>query len=306
MDGISLLMLILSVSFSSGRNVLSKKMAAASFGESGFFLLQIFMFSAGAAVLLPLAVTEGLFRVSARTVLYSVIYAALLLSAQWNYTVALGRGKVGICAAVYSLGFILPTLSGAAFFGEELGVVNAIGIAVAAAAVLSSAKIKKEGDTGHGGIVNLVLAMLSSGGLGIMQKVQQSSDAADEKGSFVFLAFSFAALVSLAVWLALWLRDRRAKTLAEGNTETNERDTDRRYRGERLAAVFAGLLFGGANFLNTALAGAMDSALFFPLQNVSSIFVSLLLGVIIYKEKLRKKDFVTVALSTVAVVLLVL
>jgi hypothetical protein len=115
--------------------------------------------------------------VSPITVLYAVIYGALLIFAQWFYTAALTEGNTALCSTVYSLGFILPTLSGAVFWSEPFSVLDGIGILLAASAIVVSG-IRKSGCEEKGRyrfFLPLIIAMLASGGLGIVQKVQQSS-----------------------------------------------------------------------------------------------------------------------------------
>ena len=137
MDALSLLLLISSILLSSGRNLLSKNISDAPFGTRGFFLCQSLIFGAGSIILLPLAMSS-LLSPSGTTLLLAFIYSVLLIVAQWFYTLALSRGKVGISATVYSLGFVLPTLSGVLFFDESLGVVNALGIAAVLPTVIIS------------------------------------------------------------------------------------------------------------------------------------------------------------------------
>ena len=84
-------MLISSVSLSSGRNILSKGMSESKFASAEFFLFQGVMFLVGATLLFPLALAENLLKTSCETFIYALIYGALLISAQWNYTVALKK-----------------------------------------------------------------------------------------------------------------------------------------------------------------------------------------------------------------------
>ena len=137
MDLLSVVLLMLSVAFSTGRNILSKSISGNPFGSTGFFMAQTMTFLCGS---LALTVTgaSGIGTVSAVTVLYAVIYGCLLISAQWCYTSALKNGNTGICSTVYSLGFIIPTLSGALFWQESLTGINLLGIGCVIPAVLIS------------------------------------------------------------------------------------------------------------------------------------------------------------------------
>ena len=288
MDAISVLLLLSSILLSSGRNLLSKNISGNAFGTKGFFFCQALIFGAGAAVLFPLAV-GALEKISPLTVLLSVIYALLLILAQWFYTMALKSGKVGISATVYSLGFVLPTLSGVFFFGETIDVINVIGILVVLPTiVISGSKSSKmvENKERSTFFVPLIIAMLSSGGLGIVQKVQQNSSVKAERDIFLFLAFALSALISLAAFLAA-------------------RKSDTRLASKKGAfAALVGVCFALCNILNTTLAGRLPSAVFFPLLNVGSILFSLALGIVIYHEKVTKRDALILALGALAIVLI--
>ena len=288
MDALSLLLLLSSILLSSGRNLLSKNISDAPFGTRGFFLCQSLIFGSGSITLLPLAMSS-LLSPSVTTLLLAFIYSVLLIVAQWFYTLALSRGKVGISATVYSLGFVLPTLSGVLFFDESLGVVNALGIAaVLPTVIISGLKPRKMVENKDNGtyIAPLIAAMLASGGLGIVQKVQQSSAAAAERDVFLFLAFSISALISLAAYLAAKKSDT-ALIPRKG-----------------LFAALIGICFALCNILNTTLAGRLPSAVFFPLLNVGSILFSLALGIVLYREKVTRRDAVILALGALAIVLI--
>ena len=117
-----------------------------------------------------------------------------------------------------------------------------------------------------------------------MQKVQQSSSAAEEKTMFLLIAFVFAFFCSFIAFLLC----REKETFDTKNA---------------VYPAVAGLCFGGANFCNTVLAGNMKSAVFFPLQNVSTILVSTLFGIVIFKEKITPKTAVILMLGIVVIVL---
>lgn len=52
-----------------------------------------------------------------------------------------------------------------------------------------------------------------------------------------------------------------------------------------------------------SLAGTMDSAIFFPAINIGSIVISMIFGMIIYKEKLNIRDIAVLCLGAVAIAL---
>ncbi len=281
----NLLYLFLSVSLSAGRNITSKKTAADTNKKSQFFLSQTILFACAALLLFAFGIKD-FSSVSVTTLIYGMIYGVLLVLSQWMFTIALRSGNTSVCSVVYSLGFILPTVSGTLFWNETLTFLNCIGILVAVIIILLTAK-KSETEQrkrNRSFIWYILIAMFSSGGLGIMQKVQQSSKTADEKGAFLFIAFSVAFICSM---VAFGLCREKASF-----TKTKV-----------LFPAFTGLCFGGANLCNTILAGRMKSAVFFPLQNISTILFTTLLGIFLFKEKPTSKTTAILFLGIAVIVL---
>ncbi|MBE6593852.1 MAG: hypothetical protein E7642_07680 [Ruminococcaceae bacterium] len=291
MDALSLILLIISILSSAGRNIFSKYISSYSFGEKRFFLSQAIIFSTGSFISLIFG-KISFPNIAPITFIYAFIYGTLLLCAQWCYTVALKRGKTGICSTVYSLGFIFPTLSGAIFWSEKLTVFNILGILIVIPTIILSGRKKgSEGMNIGAYLAPLLIAMLASGGLGIMQKVQQSSAYANQKDAFIFLSFLFSAVVSFAGVLV--------------GHKSAEQSSDKKTRLlPMLFAAGVGVCFVVCNILNTTLAGRLSSALLFPSLNIGTIFLSMLLGILFFKDKLSKNDGAILLLGCAAILLI--
>lgn len=280
------LLLGLSVVLSTGRNLFSKNLSDIRFGTKPFFLCQCALFLCGSAALVLFGkISIGV--VAYQTLIYAAVYAILLIFAQWFYTAALAKGNTALCSTVYSLGFILPTLSGAILWAESFSFLDLLGVLCAISAVIvSSGKPQlKTGKSYY--FAPLVIAMLASGGLGIVQKLQQKSAYAEQKSIFLLIAFTLAAVISLIFSLF-------AK---------NQGDTSFR-RGKLAVASCIGVCFGCCNLLNTTLAGLLDSAIFFPTLNIGVILLSMICGVIFFKERISKKEIVVLILGAVSILLL--
>ena len=61
--------------------------------------------------------------------------------------------------------------------------------------------------------------------------------------------------------------------------------------------VCAGLCFGLVSILNTLLAGRLPSAVIFPTLNVGVMMMCLIFGMIIFKERLNKKQTIAFCLG---------
>lgn len=282
------LLLSLSVVLSTGRNLFSKKLSDIRFGTRAFFLCQSVLFLCGsiALILFEKISWNGIAIV---TLGYAIVYGLLLILAQWFYTSALAKGNTALCSTVYSLGFIIPTLSGAILWSEPFSIPDLFGVLCAVSAVIvSGIKPQTKEKTGKAYyFIPLVVAMLASGGLGIVQKLQQRSDYSDQKTIFLLIAFLLAAGSSL-----LFAAFSKEKSLSD-------------LRPQKLAvASCVGVCFGCCNLLNTTLAGLLPSAIFFPTLNICVILLSMLCGVVFFKERLSKKEVAVLILGGASIILL--
>ncbi len=283
---INYFLLGLTISLSACRNMFSKEISKTAFGSRMFFVLQAVVFLSGAVILITFAKKE---MPSVTTVYLALIYALLLMVAQWCYTVALSKINLSICSTIYSFGFIIPTLSGTIFFNEKFSVCDLLGMCAVITAIIASGRTKN--DNGEGNevsryIVVLVTAMFASGGLGLMQKIQQTLPYAGEKDMFVIVAFMIAAFVSFVL-------SAFAKPI--------QLNAD---KYPILYGILTGICFGACNLLNVILAGRLDSSLFFPIQNIGVILLSTILGCFLSKEKPTKKSAAVFVLGAISIVLL--
>ena len=281
----SLLFLGLSIILSSVRNILSKGVSELKFGTKQFFLTQACIFICGSLVLI-LVTNQNFDRPALLTLFYATLYGILLLSAQYCYTSALKKGNIGICSTIYSLVFIFPTLSGNLFWNERLTGLNIIGILmVVPTIIISGMPSSKNGQHKNINtyIIPLMSAMLSSGGLGIMQKVQQNSHYPEQKNFFVISAFALAGTISFLISLFA------------------KREPQIKIGRKLIFGAGIGVAFGLCNLLNTILAGQLDSAVFFPVLNIGTIFFSIVSGIIFYKERISKIDLIIFLLGIISI-----
>ena len=289
----ALLLLMLSVSISTGRNIISKKTAIGVDKKADFYFYQSILFCAG-LILITLTGVWNFKITSYLTVLYGVIYGVLLILSQWMFTLSMKTGNASVCTVVYSLGFIFPTVLGSIAWGDDFTSLNGVGLALAVCTIVLSAISKDKVDPVGGAngekstkkdlsfVPYILVAMLASGGLGIMQQVQQKSIVSGERDAFLIIAFFIATLVSFVFFIC----HRQKPTI---------------YKDQIVYTSATGLCFGGANVLNTILAGMVKSAVLFPVLNVSVILLCLVLSLIIFKERLTLTKAGVIALSIITV-----
>lgn len=283
------MLLCLSIVLSTFRNLLSKGISDIKYGTKQFFLIQTCIFACG-CIVLSLATKCDFKNLALQTFFYAIAYGVLLVSAQYCYTCALKNGEVGVCSTVYSLGFIFPTLSGSLFWNEKLTGLNILGIATVIPTIFTAGGFfKRSGSQKNINtyIVPLICAMLSSGGLGIMQKLQQSSPYPEQKNMFVITAFASAAIVSFAFF-----------AIAKGSVQKSAKKV--------ALGMGIGAAFGLCNLFNTILAGQLDSAVFFPVLNIGTILFSIVSGMAFFKEKVSKNDLRVIIMGVFSILLITL
>lgn len=284
--------LVFSAGLGTARSVFSKGVAGVPFGSKGFFMCQGIFFLVGGTVLSPLMLEGN--GISPVTFVYSLVYGLFLISAQWCYTVALSIGNVGTCTTIYSLGFIIPTVLGTIIWSEKMNIINIFGVILVIPAIIlsQSGKGKSDGvENKKRGLRTVLMyftpvgAMLSSGALGFMQKLQQKSPYPGERNEFIITAFFVAGIISVIGML-----------IAKKRVEVSK-------KGAVLIGV-AGGSFALCNIINTFLAGKMSSGVFYPALNVSTILMTMLCGIVFFKEKLTVKDVGVLAFGVLAIVLI--
>lgn len=281
----TILLLAVSVGCSTARAIFSKKLSAQG-NDQHFYITQALLFAVAAAVIGIVNIKDMVYP-SATTALLALAYGILTISSQWTYTIALSKAPVSVCAMVYSFGFIIPTVFGTVLWHEAVTILKIISILLCIGTILLTS-IKPENKTKVSELpASLIIAMLSSGGLGLVQKLQQRSDAHNETGVFLFLAFVLAMLFSLAA--SVFTRKKAGQKC--------------RIAKAALPILLVGISMALANTANTLLAGLLPSAVVFPIVNVGVILASLTISVVALKERLSKNQIAAFCLGIAAILL---
>ena len=206
------------------------------------------------------------------------LYLAGFVLLQWN----VGKNGVVLSSTFMKLGLLVPIVCSILFLGEVPTLVQALGFVLAIAAVLC---INGGGDkTAARARGTLVLLLLSCGTGDFMSKVYE--ELGPREYSDQFLLFTF--LAAFVLCLILVLRKREKPGLTE---------------------LFWGALLGlpnyfSARFILGALGSGIPAVIVYPTFSVASMVVLTIAGVVFFREKLRRREWMGVGLILVALVLL--
>ena len=130
-----------------------------------------------------------------------------------------------------------------------------------------------------------------------MQKVHQSSEYRDELNAFLIIAFVSSAV--LCAMLAALLKKR------EKSFQIQRKGKSKKQACFMLGIMVAsGLCVAVNNKFNLYLSGVMDSAVFFPIVNGGGLVLTTFAAVLLFGEKLSKKQWFGVVLGIASVVFL--
>ena len=179
-------------------------------------------------------------------------------------------------------GLLIPFALSVAAFGESPRLVQLVGAVIAVASIILM-NYNKDSSTKVGSMSILIFLLLSEGAASSGSKVYNVLGDPDLTANFLFWTFAAALIVCTSVAF---------------------------YRKERFGVneLLFGSLFGIPNFLGSRFTlmalQELPAVIVYPMRSVASILLITLFGVLLFKEKLRKTQWIAMAAILVSVALL--
>jgi drug/metabolite transporter (DMT)-like permease len=161
---------------------------------------------------------------------------------------------------------------------------------------LSADFSKKDKKASGSWFLFVLIAFLTTGSIGVMQKWHQSSEFKDELDGFLIIAFLFSFIFSLIGAFVTVLLQKK-----------NHSYTPMRRDLAPFAIalmIVCGICAAANNKMNLYLSGVMSSAVFFPIVNGGGMILSAIASLFLFKEKFNAQKWVGISLGIVAVVLI--
>lgn len=263
-----------------------------------------YLFNAVASVVscAVLFVWGGIESLSSFTLLLGIAFGLVTAIQAITNLKALEIGPMSYTQVIISFSTLISAMSGTLFWGERIEWAHWVGIALMLVSFVLA--VEKKGDEKGVSLRWLVMSLISflfCGGIGVMQKLHQSSEYKEELNGFLVIAFA----VSFAFSLALWFVSKRRRD-TQGLWAKAE-SQDKRKRAVILFLVLTlinGVAVATNHKLNLYLSGVMESAVFFPIVNGGGLVTTTLAAVIIFKERLSVKQWIGILFGTASVVFL--
>ena len=226
----------------------------------------------------PFPAVPGLPTAIGLGVINGFLFLAGFVLLQWS----IRRNGVVLSATFQKLGLLVSLLVSVACFGERPEPWQWFAFALAVTAIVLMNFRPGEGKAGS--MAGLLLLLLAGGGCDTMSKVFEVYGSAVLSGHF--LLYTFLAALGLCVLLMAWKRQG-----LPGKPEW----------------IF-GLIVGvpnyfAAKFLLASLA-SLPAVIVYPVYSVATILTVTLAGILLFRERLKKQQWLALALILIALVLL--
>lgn len=242
----------------------------------------------------------GIKTLSLFTFLTACGFGALTLIQSYFMLRAYDSGSFAYTSVIVSLSTIIPAFSGAIFWDETLYPAQIAGIVLLIACfMLCVGKDKEKKQMSVKWLVYVFLAFLSTGFIGVMQKVHQSSAYANELNGFLMISFAISA-ISAGICAVIAVN---RKTDGQNTAENSEGKT-KKGAIYPILIILSGVGVALNNVINLYLSGKVASAVFFPIVNGGGLILVTLCAVVLYREKLSVKQWIGIIVGIISVVLL--
>lgn len=216
--------------------------------------------------------------------LFIIIFNLMALTTQ--------RAGLSVTSVAVKMSLVVPILFGLLFYKESAGWIKLLGILIALAAVYLSS-VKKDSAASKSYAIWLpLLVFLGSGVIDTSLKyLEDSYVGANEVPLFSSMIFASAAIIGI-----IYVGYRYSK----GRTKI------------KIKNIWGGIALGIPNyfsvyFLVQALRiPSLDSSTVFTINNVAVVLVSTIIGILLFKEVLSKKNWLGIILAVVSISLVAL
>jgi drug/metabolite transporter (DMT)-like permease len=242
-----------------------------------------------AALIALIGMLLGMQKLSLTTVLCAFFYAVIVISLQTISITAMRVGAMSTTSICVMYGMIIPSVAGPIFWHEPTGLLQIAGILMM---LISLWLIKGKGRDEKSAktkswIILAAFAFFFSGMAGVMEKIHQSTAARDEKMPFVFVACIFMFTFSLV-----------AGAIVRGKKEGKEK------LSFDPIPLLSGLVIGFYSSVNLILAGKLDSMIYYPIANGGAMLLTVLVSVIVFKERFDRMRIIGTGLGLLGILCL--
>ena len=254
-----------------------------TFPDAVFFMALVFTFSG-------IFFSSDVIGCSPVTWIYGALFGLCSMVFQLSYTKALSMGNVSVTVMISNLGMLFSVILSATVFHEPLSPLRLLGILMTVATLVISVDFKRGNKAEKSWLFFALTTLFATGLANCIQKFFSATEAAGEAKAFVACAYLVAAVATFLWYFSLHLGHKR-KTY-----ETKPRVF--------LYALGVGVLLAVFQLAFQYSITQVDGTFLFPAYSGGCIILSSLTGVLLFRDKLTRKQIISLATGCIAVVLM--
>ena len=226
--------------------------------------------------------------------IYAFFFALFTVLFQLIYTEALSIGSVSLTVMIVNIGMVITVLFSKFVYNEKLTSLRIIGILLTIVTIVLVTDLKTKNKANKKWLVLAIITMLGNSAIGIVQKIFNSSVFAPQREAFISASYIVAFVLTVLVWLIMTVK----------NKEKAVEKSSKKFLKILPFVVACGATLGFFQWLSNYVLTIVDATVFFPTYSGGSIVLSTLVGVLLFKDKLDKKQFIGVLVGIVSIVLM--
>lgn len=228
---------------------------------------------------------------------YSILYGAIMGVCFFVfirlYNEAMACGPMAYTVFIFSLNMVIPIIASIFIYGEYPTAFNYIGFFLLVVAIFFmnfATQRTREIEISPKWVIMCLVGTIFNGGVGLMSKVYPMQVVDTNFPLFISIAFLVATILSCTVYFSKDVRE-------------NLRDFKPSVWFIVLAVLVSITSFAG-NTLYTMFSANFDASVYFPTVNGSSMMISLVLSLALFREKLKPLAVVGLLIGVMSIMLL--
>jgi drug/metabolite transporter (DMT)-like permease len=265
-------------------------------GQSGITTLVMLSGASFVGTLIFFLAEGGRIQFSAVSLIWGIVFALIMLPYYMIGIKVLSLGSLAIYSMFMMLGgMLVPFFYGVLFLHERISIGKGLGTVLLVVFIVLQAVWQSESEVGKKAgdskmrslFISLCLVIFFINGMtGVIAKAHSISEGAVSEGSFTVIYCALTSLMSFLILLFSLLKNRREKMLA----------IKKALQIKPLSVmVLLGAAAYGGNYLQLLAADSVPASVQFPLVSGGVIVLSALVSAVCFKDKISKKEWISVA-----------
>lgn len=234
---------------------------------------------------------------SLKVFILSIIFGIFFVITIYYYNKCMSLGPVSMSTMFLSMGLVISVVFSVLYLKEEITTVKVIGFILVLSVIVISTDFK-EGKGNKKFFINSVLLMIFNGILGVLQTLSISVALKTDEGYFTTFGYLTASIFAFLFYIIKCFKEEK----------NNFAKLSKFFLFRKKEYYICSLIAGGASGLGVNIVfhtlPYVPNGIAHSISNGSLVLFSTILSIIIFKEKLNKRNILILITGSLAIILL--